>query len=175
MNSHYSYGGKGYEIMLFMLLHMFPDLSFDMSPIKPLSYKAFIAEVLLPEVCVRLIQQDLQVNQQAAQDILIQSQRFGNLQYPGGHTDPDVQYITNKATFLMKRNQDLLTAYEVSDTTMDFSSWVKTQQQSACTKLSQQVVKAEEVDMQLGLGEYHAEMKFDEIVKDGRTVMVLLD
>ncbi|KAH9950852.1 hypothetical protein B0H21DRAFT_671456, partial [Amylocystis lapponica] len=79
----YSYGRKGYHIIFFMMLHLFPDLSFDLAPWKPLHYQAVLTEVLVPETTVHLIQEDLLQGWDDAMQTLRESCKYGNFLYPG--------------------------------------------------------------------------------------------
>ncbi|KDQ52938.1 hypothetical protein JAAARDRAFT_61528 [Jaapia argillacea MUCL 33604] len=52
------YGAEGFM----MIRYMFPDHSFDLQATRPLSWDRVICEVFLPEVTVRLIQEDLGID-----------------------------------------------------------------------------------------------------------------
>lgn len=108
-----------------MLLHMFPDRSFDMRPIRPLSHQSFLADVLLPEVATALIQQDLDIDRNIAVETLHNSRRYGSMLYPGTDTDSDVQTIIEKATSEMRRYNALVERYQDACTDLDLPTWAR--------------------------------------------------
>lgn len=171
-----SYGSKGYEIILFTLLHMFPITAINLPAVRPLSYDMFVSRVILPEVCVRLIQQDLGLSYAAAVNTLQESDTFGQLQYhPGLELDEDVWKLTRAATALMDRHQDLLSTYSNANTELDFATWIEAQQDAGKTA----AVKLEEADTVIphaaNANTIDDDVTFEQISENGRTIFVVVD
>ncbi|EPQ54161.1 hypothetical protein GLOTRDRAFT_130548 [Gloeophyllum trabeum ATCC 11539] len=102
------YGGTGRIIIQMTLEQMIPDGPTDLSHVRPLSYNALITDVLIPEVTVRLIQEDLSVDWETAIVVLQESMRFGSFAHPGTGDDPHVNRLQRSISHVVgKINREI--------------------------------------------------------------------
>ena len=86
-----SYGELGYAIIHETLFDLFPPTSHNLDFIAPLAFKQFVQRVLVPEVAVRLIQEDMGLHgisgpSQALQ-VLRNSSKYGVAMFPDDSAD----------------------------------------------------------------------------------------
>jgi hypothetical protein len=168
-NSIQSYGEDGYNILMITLTFMFPDRSFDMMPFKPLSWTALLRDVLLPETAVCLIEDDLGVDREHAEDILKASQRFGRI-FHSSDENPIIDDLISKTTRITQIEEARHRLWNASHSTLTFNAWVKEQEKAE----AEFQVKKEEAVVNLCLdGEVYS--GFKEMKVGGRVVMELLD
>ncbi|TFY51254.1 hypothetical protein EVJ58_g10666 [Rhodofomes roseus] len=120
------YGAKGYEMILFMLLHLFDNVTFNCGQTKPVPFRETLEHVLIPEVAVRLIQDDLSTSRMQALEILRDSSPYGAIAHPTEANDPDVDTMVDAATALVRKNMVRHEEYIQSGSSMDFEAWVRT-------------------------------------------------
>jgi hypothetical protein len=77
----YSYGDLGYKIVWNFLRLIFCADSVNISCYAPVPFDALLDEVLLPEVAIRLIQEDLSVSREAAVNVWYESNRMRSVIY----------------------------------------------------------------------------------------------
>ena len=128
MNTPYSYGSEGYQIIYFVLLSFFDKTSYELRNLRPLSWDSVIRDVLLPEIVTRLIQEDLGLSRADAIHTFLDSDTFGKLMHPGDDSAA-LDDIQAKVTKMFKQAQADLTAWENSGSTLDFNVWVKAQRE----------------------------------------------
>lgn len=104
---------------------MFPDQSFDLEPLKPLSWHAAIHDFFLPEAVVLLIQEDFpQLPRESAIETMLDSTRYGNIRF-SKEDSLAIRNVTKKITDTMARNNALYDEYEVSGSLLSFGMWAK--------------------------------------------------
>jgi hypothetical protein len=82
---------------------MFPDRSFDIELLKPLSWHAVIHEFLLPEAVVSLIQEDFpQLPCKSANETMLDSTHYGNIWF-SKEDSLAIRNINKKITETMAR------------------------------------------------------------------------
>ncbi|KAK2465689.1 hypothetical protein APHAL10511_002233 [Amanita phalloides] len=87
------YGELGYAIIHQTLLDLFPPTSCQLDFIEPLTPKQFVQRVLVPEVAIRLIQEDMGLNGASslseAIQVLQDSSKFGVAMFPDDSAEKD--------------------------------------------------------------------------------------
>ncbi|OSC98755.1 hypothetical protein PYCCODRAFT_1427689 [Trametes coccinea BRFM310] len=121
------YGGVGYHITHMILMHFFPvDIANRFSD---LDYDSVLANVLLQEAAVLLIQADLQIVRAGAITTLDESRTYGRHRYPGNHNnDRDVHEVMVKIARIKKYPEALFTEYSATDSKLDFLDWFNERQ-----------------------------------------------
>ncbi|KAK7689518.1 hypothetical protein QCA50_007310 [Cerrena zonata] len=167
------YGGEGYQIIYYVLITLLDESRYDLSKFYPLSWDALIRKVLLPEVSVRLIQQDLHLIREQALTTFMESNTFGNLMHPGD--DPARLHALQAkiANMFGRANQNLL-LWEQSESPLDFDTWSKKQLGNSQRKDSGITIKVETNDSEsiIDLQELRGATT---IIEGGRTVYVIED
>jgi hypothetical protein len=166
-----SYGGEGYQIVTIALMFLFPDQSFDLKPFHPLSWKAIIHDVLLPETVVYLIQDDLQLSRAEALKTLRTSAQYGSLQFPGDDSE-HVAKAHADVRRIMDREKVRYRLWVDSRSLLGFNDWVHEQTQLA----DEFQMKKERMDIELGItGASTMDATFTVTDIDGHEVYELLD
>ncbi|KAJ7653858.1 hypothetical protein B0H17DRAFT_1146920 [Mycena rosella] len=121
------YGEIGYEIFMVAVRFMFPD-GVNLEHYAPLPYSVVLAEVLLPEAAVRIVEQDLELSPRAAKRVLRESYLFGV-----NRTHPQLNPPMSLLQFVIQRR-----SWVASGSSLHLNEWVALQK-----------VKAEPVDSQI--------------------------
>jgi hypothetical protein len=150
---------------------MFPDNSFDLTPFKPLSYKALVHSVLIPEATVLLIQQDLALGRVDAETTLRNSQQFGHIFHSSPDDLPIIQELVTKTTAIVRKEAARYNLYTLSGSALGFNEWIHEQEQA---EKEFQVKREEESVELLGTEGMDADT-FREMFVDGKVVLELLD
>lgn len=111
----------------------------------PLTHNIFLREVFLPEVTVRLIQEDLDLSREESIEVLHQSHKFGNLLHPTDDDSPHVEDAARCAMELSARKESVHRLWRSSGTTLALEEWV-VEQRALEEELD---VKKEEMDLEL--------------------------
>lgn len=139
----FSYGEEGLEIFMIALQFMFPD-TFDLFLYRPLSYATLLAEVILPEAVVRIIQADLNLSRKAAINTLRESYSFGVHVHP---TNDDSLYVSEArriTTESSRRAQSAYRSWVASGSLLSFNMWAEEQKDLEAAL----AVKREEVEVE---------------------------
>ncbi|TFY52206.1 hypothetical protein EVJ58_g10144 [Rhodofomes roseus] len=181
------YGHRGYQIILFMLLHLFDESTFNHEQAKPVAYRSMLECVLIPEVAVRFIQQDLSISRMQAVQTLKDSSRYGMVAHPAEPNDPELDAVIEKSTELVKKNISLYNQYLASPTShrdLDFQSWAKVHANPGQAHVKEEpidvvlppAVKQEpDTEAVLGATIRTDDLAFREICENGNVVLELLD
>lgn len=84
----FSYGKKGYNIIVHALQEMFPEQGTDIGMLSPLSWASVIHELLLPEAVIYLIQEDLRLPWTECAAIFRESSKTQDLELPAHAPEP---------------------------------------------------------------------------------------
>jgi hypothetical protein len=150
---------------------MFPDNSFDLTPFKPLSYKALVHSVLIPEATVLLIQQDLALSHTDAEKTLRKSQEFGRIFHSSPDDLPIIQELVTKITTITRKETARYDLYTLSGSALGFNEWIHEQERAE----KEFKVKREEDSVELWDTEGMDAGMFKETVVDGKVVLELFD
>jgi len=160
---------------------MFPEGSFSLDSIKPLSYNIFINEVLVREAAILLIQQDLHFDRAAAIKTLQRSGKFGTMLHPG-EDSPHLQAVIDKTTQAVRQQENLFRLWKASDSTQSFNHWAREQKVDENPLMAikrEQVIPMEVAADQLvngtGLGDRALEELGFKAVRHGDNVIYELD
>jgi len=163
---------------------MFPEGSFSLDAMKPLSYKIFINEVLVREAAVLLIQQDLCFDWAAAIKTLQRSGNFGTMLHPG-EDSPHLQAVIDKTIQAVRQQENLFQLWKASDSTLSFNDWAR--EQKADNKLLAAIKHEGDIDVipmefaadqsvgDTGLGDRAMEELGFKVVRHGDNIIYELD
>lgn len=90
--------------------HLFPPESFDISPFSPLSHKAILRDLLIPEAVVLLIQSDLNIARDGAITVYLDSQQYGTY----AHQQEDDFHVELAAKYWRDQQATALTVPNLS-------------------------------------------------------------
>lgn len=149
-----SYGDEGKQIVYFVLLMMLDKEVYYSTPhLRRFSWDTIIQKVVLPEVIVRLIQEDLHITRDQATDVFKESGSFGKLMHPGDD-DSHLDAIQEKVAKMFQRARAELAERENSSSSLN----------------DDMVLKTEAQDLEeIGLAELNT------IIEDGHVVYILDD
>ncbi|KAJ7635628.1 hypothetical protein B0H17DRAFT_1149677 [Mycena rosella] len=131
------YSEIGYEIFMVAVRFMFPD-GVNLEHYAPLPYSVVLAEVLLPEAAVRIVEQDLELSPRAAKRVLRESYLFGVNRHPSTTESPDVAAAIRYTTEVQQCVNSAYRSWVASGSSLHLNEWVALQK-----------VKAEPVDSQI--------------------------
>ncbi|KAF7298332.1 RTC4 domain-containing protein [Mycena kentingensis (nom. inval.)] len=116
------YGDIGLLIVEKVVEYMFPDhIRRSQSKTDLPSYSIFLREVLVPEVIIRLVQQDSNVSAPAASSTIKESYRFGLVLHHADSADEIVEEVDRYIA--ARRNTTQYRLWKDSDTLFDFDTW----------------------------------------------------
>lgn len=121
---------------------MFPPTD-DFSQFSPLTYDIVLYEIFVPEVAVRLIQEDLHVSPEDAISILRESYSFGLTLHPSDDC-PCYNFAARIIAPSHRNHNWSYKVYKESGTDVDFESWLQHQM----SKEGVAATKVEPMDME---------------------------
>lgn len=145
-----------------------------------LDYDTALANVLLLEAAVLLIQDDLGVDRKFAVSTLEESRAFGRHRYSGHDDDKIVHEVMFKIATIKKSDPNLLAEYVRTDSELDFLAWKRARRLDAIaaapTALEPEVhIKEEEVVPSLDmLREGSSDVSYM-LVREGEKEIIVLD
>ncbi|GJF00608.1 hypothetical protein PsYK624_169010 [Phanerochaete sordida] len=121
------YGNEGIAIIMLVLMNIYDQASFNPSRFSPLSYDKFIRCLLVPEVTVYLIQEDMDLNQEDAINVLFDSERYGSIMYHEDSTPAfqEAQQWYSNVYAKARNEQKMSTTQDVEDQTIGAKVTVK--------------------------------------------------
>ena len=90
----------------------------------PLNLPIITRAVLVPEVVVRLIQQDMHLTEDNAREVLKESKEFGRLMHPGDNSK-EFEKVQRRMADKLGRAQRQLTAWTESGSELEFNEFVR--------------------------------------------------